>query len=80
MTISKLDFKVSEVAIALGAGCEEKELVGDMLVEGYPRSVIDKVIRRARMMLEEIEEDKEREESAVRIARMIQEALDTGPT
>jgi len=79
MTISRLDFKVSEVAIALGAGCKEQELIGDMLVEGWPRPLIDKVINGARLMLKDIEHETEMEESSLRIQKMIQEALDTGP-
>ena len=76
MTISKLDFKVSEIVIALDIGCEEAEIISDMLLEGYPRPAIDKVIRRARLMLNEMLKDKEQEENEARIARMIQEALD----
>jgi len=47
MTISRLDFKISEVVIALGTGCKEHELIECMLIDGWPRSIIDKIINGA---------------------------------
>lgn len=80
MTISRLDLKVSEICIALGSGSKDQDLIGDMLLEGYPRQVINKIMQDAHSMLNEMEQDQKQEAGSIRIQKMIQEVLDEART
>jgi hypothetical protein len=57
MTISSLDWKVSEVCLALGIGAKERTLISEMFLEGYHPVIIEKVMMDAKAMLNSIEND-----------------------
>lgn len=57
MTSSKLEFKVSEVAIALGSGSSESDVIADMWRENLSQNQIDLILFQAKLMLAEMQED-----------------------
>lgn len=79
MTISRLDMKVSEVCIALGAGTTAPDIITEMLAEGFPQSIVDRVMFQARSMLKDMGHEEIVDERMLRIQRMISEALDNIP-
>lgn len=78
MTISRLDMKVSEVCIALGAGSNPIDLISDMQTEGFPPVIIDRIMHNARIMLANMDEEPQ-EIRIIRIQEMISDALDNRP-
>lgn len=79
MTISRLDMKVSEVCIALGAGTTAPDIVNDMLNEGFPQVIVDRIMAQARSMLKDMGQEEVVDERVLHIQQMISEALDNIP-
>jgi hypothetical protein len=78
MTISRLGLKVSEVALALGMGSSEDDMVAELWMDGYPRSVIDRIMHDARELhlATMLEQQKiEQEQSTRQVQQLIQELV-----
>jgi hypothetical protein len=78
MTISRLNLKVSELAIALGTGASEDDLVAELWQDGYPRPIINKMMQDAKDLFTSMvldEKRMEQEKNTREVQALVQELI-----